>query len=60
MGGLEVLSRHGLSFYSVIGKKGQSTMRAKYTGMASMWGKLGGRPKKINLMSNLGGEGKKG
>ncbi|MFC1952783.1 hypothetical protein ACFLWR_01455 [Chloroflexota bacterium] len=46
IGGLTVLRTHGPEFYSKIGKKGQIAMRKKYPGMASKWGKRGGRPRK--------------
>jgi hypothetical protein len=48
-GGLTTLNRKGHEFFSSIGKKGQKTLRFKYPGMASAWGKLGGRPKKPTL-----------
>jgi hypothetical protein len=49
IGGLNTLAKKGRDFYSKIGKKGQKAMRSKYPGMASFWGKQGGRPKKSNL-----------
>jgi len=48
-GGLTTLSLKGREFYSTIGRKGQKSLRSKYPGMASIWGKLGGRPKKLTL-----------
>ena len=48
-GGLTTLSLRGHDFFSLIGKKGQKTLRLKYPDMASKWGKLGGRPKKPTL-----------
>ena len=57
-GGLTVLNRRGRAFYSKIGKKGQHAMRQKYPSMASEWGKLGGRPKKLTLNQILGEKGK--
>ncbi|RLC65219.1 MAG: hypothetical protein DRI01_01615 [Chloroflexi bacterium] len=57
-GGLTVLSRRGQSFYSEIGKKGQTVMRRKYPDMAREWGKRGGRPKKVTLDEILGEKGK--
>jgi len=56
-GGLIVLIRRGRAFYSVIGKKGQQAMRQKYPNMASEWGKLGGRPKKLALNQIVGEKG---
>lgn len=52
-GGLAVLRTRGRAFYAEIGKLGQSSMRQKYPGMASEWGKRGGRPRKNNL-DNMG------
>jgi general stress protein YciG len=57
-GGLTVLNRRGRAFYSEIGKKGQQAMRQKYPNMASEWGKLGGRPKKLTLNQIVGEKGK--
>jgi general stress protein YciG len=57
-GGLKVLSKKGRTFYSEIGKRGQQEMRRKHPGMASEWGKLGGRPKKPILGHVMGEEGK--
>jgi hypothetical protein len=49
MGGLSLLQTKGREHFSVIGKKGQEALRKRYPGMASEWGKKGGRPKKNNL-----------
>ena len=57
-GGLTGLYRRGGAFYSEIGKKGQQAMRQKYPNMASEWGKLGGRPKKLTLNQIMGEKGK--
>jgi general stress protein YciG len=57
-GGLVVLSRKGRSFYTDIGKKGQTVMRQRYPQMAAEWGKLGGRPKKLTLDEIVGENGK--
>jgi len=57
-GGLKVLSKRGRAFYSEIGRKGQQAMRQKYPNMASDWGKLGGRPKKLTLDQIVGEKGK--
>ena len=54
IGGLTVLRTRGAEFYSRIGKKGQEAMRKKYPGMATKWGKKGGRPRKANLAKNMG------
>lgn len=48
-GGLTVLRKHGRDFYASIGQRGQKSLRNKYPGKASEWGKLGGRPRKFNL-----------
>jgi hypothetical protein len=48
-GGLTVLRNRGKEFYVQIGIKGQQKMRARYPNMASKWGKLGGRPRKLPL-----------
>ena len=45
-GGLVVLCTRGKDFFTEIGKKGQKVMREKYPGMAKVWGRKGGRPKK--------------
>lgn len=56
-GGLAVLSRRGPAFYSEIGKKGQAVMRHRYPEMAAMWGRLGGRPRKLTLRQIMGENG---
>lgn len=48
-GGLTVLRNRGREFYAQIGIKGQQVMRARHPNMASKWGKLGGRPRKLSL-----------
>jgi len=48
-GGLTVLNKLGREFYIGIGRKGQKTLRDLYPGMAQVWGKQGGRPKKPNI-----------
>ena len=48
-GGLSLLNRWGHSHFAEIGKKGQEALRKRYPGMASAWGRKGGRPKKNNL-----------
>jgi len=48
-GGLSVLSRRGTKHFAEIGKKGQDTIKRLYPGMASTWGKKGGRPRKNNI-----------
>jgi hypothetical protein len=48
-GGLSLLNRRGKQHFSNIGKKGQEALRKRYPGMASAWGKKGGRPRKNNL-----------
>jgi hypothetical protein len=53
LGGLAVLRKRGRAFFAEIGKSGQKAMRRKYPNMASVWGKLGGRPRKSSL-GNMG------
>lgn len=48
-GGLALLSKRGNKHFVGIGKKGQEALRKLYPGMASEWGKKGGRPRKNNL-----------
>ena len=48
-GGLAILAKQGRQYFSALGKKGQQALRANYPGMASEWGKKGGRPRKENL-----------
>jgi hypothetical protein len=57
-GGLAVLRRRGRDFFVCIGKRGQEAMREKYPGMASVWGRLGGRPRKLTLDKVVGEKGK--
>ena len=45
-GGLSLLNKRGHGHFVEIGKKGQEILRKRYPGMASVWGKKGGRPKK--------------
>ena len=45
-GGLALLSKRGKKHFAEIGKKGQEAIRKRYPGMASTWGKKGGRPRK--------------
>jgi general stress protein YciG len=56
-GGLTTACRYGREFYVTIGRKGQSVMRARYPGMAQIWGRLGGRPTKPSL-DEMGREAK--
>jgi len=55
-GGLAVLRNRGRTFYSEIGKKGQAAMRRKHPGMATEWGRRGGRPRKLTLAQIVGDE----
>jgi hypothetical protein len=48
-GGLTVLRGKGREFFKQIGSKGQRELRKRYPGMASSWGKKGGRPRKSAL-----------
>jgi len=48
-GGLALLSERGTKHFAEIGKKGQEVMKKRYPGMASTWGKKGGRPRKNNI-----------
>ncbi len=48
-GGLSLLNKLGHSHFAEIGKKGQEATRKRYPGMATAWGKRGGRPRKNNL-----------
>lgn len=48
-GGLSLLNRRGNKHFSEIGRKGQEILRKRYPGMASEWGKKGGRPRKKTI-----------
>lgn len=48
-GGLALLSKRGKEHFAEIGKKGQEVINKRYPGMASTWGKKGGRPRKNNI-----------
>ena len=48
-GGLALLSKRGTKHFVEIGRKGQEIMKKRYPGMASTWGKKGGRPRKNNI-----------
>ena len=48
-GGLALFSKRGRKHFVEIGKKGQETMKKRYPGKASEWGKKGGRPRKNNF-----------
>lgn len=48
-GGLALLSKRGKKHFAEIGKKGQEIAKKRYPGMASTWGKKGGRPRKNNV-----------
>lgn len=48
-GGLALLSKRGKKHFAEIGKKGQEVIKKRYPGMASTWGKKGGRPRKNNV-----------
>jgi hypothetical protein len=53
-GGVTLLQRRGQAHFAEIGAKGQASTRARYPGMASVWGKMGGRPKKWSLQEIAG------
>ncbi len=57
-GGLKLLQTRGRNYFAVIGRKGQEAMRQKYPDMASEWGKLGGRPRKLPLGQIVGEKSK--
>ncbi len=57
-GGIALLQGRGLAHFAEIGAKGQASTRAKYPGMASIWGKMGGRPKKLSLQEIAGEKAK--
>jgi hypothetical protein len=48
-GGLALLGKRGKKHFGEIGKKGQEMMKRRYPGMASTWGRKGGRPKKNSI-----------
>jgi hypothetical protein len=48
-GGLTLLNKRGIGHFIEIGRKGQQVLRERYPGMASIWGKKGGRPRKHSL-----------
>jgi hypothetical protein len=48
-GGLALLSKRGKKRFAEIGKKGQEATKKRYPGMASAWGRKGGRPRKDNI-----------
>jgi general stress protein YciG len=45
-GGLALFQKRGKRYFVEIGVKGQAVTRMRYPGMASEWGKKGGRPRK--------------
>lgn len=55
-GGLAALKNQGHDFFAEIGRRGQRVMHRKYPNMARKWGKLGGRPRKLNLKESAGQE----
>lgn len=57
LGGLALLFKHGKKHFREIGNRGQQVLRQRYPGMASEWGKKGGRPRKPSL-NELGQGGK--
>jgi len=58
IGGLKLLQTRGRDHFAAIGRKGQKVMRQKHIGMATKWGALGGRPKKLALCEVVGEKGK--
>ena len=48
-GGLALLGKRGRKHFAEIGKKGQEVMKKRFPGMASEWGKKGGRPRKKGI-----------
>ncbi len=48
-GGLALVNKLGKKHFVEIGKKGQEETKKRYPGMASVWGKKGGRPKKEKI-----------
>jgi hypothetical protein len=57
-GGLRLFQSRGRDHFVVMGRKGQAAMRQKYPGMATAWGKRGGRPRKPALSRYMGEAGK--
>jgi len=57
-GGLRLLQTRGRDHFVVIGRRGQAAMRRRYPGMATEWGKRGGRPRKLTLVEYMGEAGK--
>ena len=57
-GGLRLLQTRGRLHFVVIGRKGQEAMRRKHPNMAAVWGKRGGRPRKLTLAQYMGEAGK--
>ena len=53
-GGRTTLRKRGSQFFVDIGRKGQAAMRTKHPGMATVWGKMGGRPRKLTLSEIMG------
>ena len=49
LGGRSLLQKRGREHFIELGRKGQEALRKKYPGMASEWGKKGGRPRKHNI-----------
>jgi general stress protein YciG len=58
LGGLKLFHNRGRAYFAEIGRRGQRTMRQKHPDMASRWGKLGGRPKKLTLGQIMGEKSK--
>lgn len=56
-GGRSTLRKRGRAFYVHIGRIGQLATRKKHPGMARIWGKMGGRPKKPTLHEIMGENG---
>ena len=57
LGGLSTFRKYGRNHYRTIGQLGQQAMRNRYPGMASLWGKSGGRPKKLSFDIIMGEQG---
>lgn len=57
-GGLKLVQTRGRNHFVLIGRKGQAAMRRKYPNMATEWGRLGGRPKKLTLVEIMGEKSK--